>query len=122
MKRLRNPLYWGVILAVCAIWTVVPWTFGLGDAHLHMVLSPLYGSLVILMIFPMPWQWSSDDRPLAPFPRGLAQALVWNAVWALALVSLTLVFHGKERFDTSGAHGHGHDDHAAAHGHDDHGA
>ncbi|CAM4344367.1 NADH-quinone oxidoreductase subunit L [Bordetella muralis] len=30
-----------------------------------------------------------------------------------------LVFHGKERFDTSGghAHGHGHDDH----GHDDHG-
>lgn len=97
MKRLRNPLYWGVILAVCAIWTVVPWTFGLGDAHLHMVLSPLYGSLVILMIFPMPWQWSSDDRPLAPFPRGLAQALVWNAVWALALVSLTLVFHGKER-------------------------
>ena len=29
-----------------------------------------------------------------------------------------LVFHGKERFDTSGhGHGHGHDDH----GHDDHG-
>lgn len=33
-----------------------------------------------------------------------------------------LVFHGKERFDTSGDHGHGHDDHAHdAHGHDDHG-
>jgi len=39
-----------------------------------------------------------------------------------------LVFHGKPRFDTHGAHGgHGHDDHAhgdahaAAHGHDDHG-
>ncbi|CAM4126974.1 NADH-quinone oxidoreductase subunit L [Bordetella tumulicola] len=33
-----------------------------------------------------------------------------------------LVFHGKERFDTSDGHGHGHDDHAHdAHGHDDHG-
>lgn len=97
LKRLRNPLYWGVILAVCALWTLVPWSFGLGDTHLHLVLSPLYGSLVILMIFPMPWQWSGDDRPLASFPRGLAQALVWNAVWALALVSVTLVFHRKER-------------------------
>jgi len=36
-----------------------------------------------------------------------------------------LVFHGKERFDTSDhGHGHGHDDHAHddhGHGHDDHG-
>jgi len=40
-----------------------------------------------------------------------------------------LVFHGKERFDTSGAHAHGHDDHghdshahgADTHAHDDHG-
>jgi len=30
-----------------------------------------------------------------------------------------LVFHGKERFNASGAHGHGHD--GPAHGHDDHG-
>ncbi|VCU70973.1 NADH-quinone oxidoreductase subunit L [Pigmentiphaga humi] len=55
---------------------------------------------------------------------GFAYFAVLAGVFITAFYSFRLyflVFHGKERFDTSGAHGHGHDDHAHdAHGHDDH--
>jgi len=56
---------------------------------------------------------------------GFAYFAVLAGVFVTAFYSFRLyflVFHGKERFDTSGAHGHGHDDHAHdSHGHDDHG-
>jgi NADH-quinone oxidoreductase subunit L len=52
---------------------------------------------------------------------GFAYAAVMIGVFVTAFYSFRmyfLVFHGKERFDTSGhGHAHGHDDH----GHDDHG-
>ena len=58
---------------------------------------------------------------------GFAYFAVLAGVFVTAFYSFRLyflVFHGKERFDTSGAHGHGHDDHAHDshddHGHDDH--
>ncbi|GAA0506648.1 NADH-quinone oxidoreductase subunit L [Pigmentiphaga sp. GD03639] len=54
---------------------------------------------------------------------GFAYFAVLAGVFVTAFYSFRLyflVFHGKERFDTSGAHGHGHDDHAHD-GHDDHG-
>jgi len=58
---------------------------------------------------------------------GFASFAVLAGVFVTAFYSFRmyfLVFHGKERFDTSGAghgHDHGHDTHAAdAHGHDDH--
>jgi len=58
---------------------------------------------------------------------GFAYFAVLAGVFVTAFYSFRLyflVFHGKERFDTSGAHGHGHDDHAHdSHddpGHDDH--
>ena len=53
---------------------------------------------------------------------GFAQYATLIGVFVTSLYSFRvyfLVFHGKERFDTSGGHGHGHDH--AAHGHDDHG-
>ncbi len=52
---------------------------------------------------------------------GFAQYATLIGVFVTSLYSFRvyfLVFHGKERFDTSGDHGHGH--HNAAHGHDDH--
>ncbi|OVZ62432.1 NADH-quinone oxidoreductase subunit L [Pigmentiphaga sp. NML080357] len=58
---------------------------------------------------------------------GFAYFATLAGVFVTAFYSFRLyfmVFHGKERFDTSGAHGHGHDDHAQGHGdhgHDDHG-
>ncbi|HEY4084042.1 MAG TPA: proton-conducting transporter membrane subunit, partial [Burkholderiaceae bacterium] len=64
---------------------------------------------------------------------GFAYLATLTGVFVTAFYSFRLyflVFHGKERFDTSGhghghdAHGHdahGHDDHAHDHGHDDHG-
>ncbi|MCX7200877.1 MAG: NADH-quinone oxidoreductase subunit L [Burkholderiales bacterium] len=58
---------------------------------------------------------------------GFASFAVLAGVFVTAFYSFRmyfLVFHGKERFDTSGGghgHGHGHDaHHADAHGHDDH--
>ncbi|MFM1987729.1 MAG: dehydrogenase subunit [Pseudomonadota bacterium] len=53
---------------------------------------------------------------------GFAYAAVMIGVFVTAFYSFRmyfLVFHGKERFDTSGGHGHGHGEHD--HGHDDHG-
>jgi NADH-quinone oxidoreductase subunit L len=54
---------------------------------------------------------------------GFALFAVLAGVFVTAFYSFRmyfLVFHGKERFDTSGhGHGHGHDSHDA-HGHDDH--
>lgn len=57
---------------------------------------------------------------------GFAYYAVLIGVFVTSLYSFRvyfLVFHGKERFDTSDhGHGHGHDDHAHGdHGHDDHG-
>ncbi len=53
---------------------------------------------------------------------GFAYFCVLSGVFITAFYSFRLVFmtfHGKERFDTSGA-AHGHDSHAVAAGHDDH--
>lgn len=91
LNRLKSPVYLGVILAVCALWALVPWVLGLGGLPLHTALSPLYWSLVILLIFPLPWQWTGDARPLAPFTRGLFQALLWNGLWAAGITAAILL-------------------------------
>ena len=65
---------------------------------------------------------TSSKRPAPPrWGASFAYYATLIGVFVTSLYSFRvyfLVFHGKERFDTSGhGHGHGHDDH----GHDDHG-
>ncbi len=47
--------------------------------------------LGLVILAPMPWQWTGDTRRKAPFLHGLAQALAWNTVWlTLMLLAFAL--------------------------------
>jgi len=68
-----------------SLWDALRWIAG--PAHLsagEFVLPFALGAL-LLGLAAVPWQWSGDGRPLAPTPRGLAQALPWNVFLLLFL-------------------------------------
>jgi signal transduction histidine kinase len=54
----------------------------------HLALGVLL-ILAVVALAPAPWQWTGDARRLAPLPRGLFQALLWNAAW-LGLLMLAV--------------------------------
>ncbi len=84
--RLRSPL----LLTVAGLWALTS-TFGIIfnrviapqlGINQHMthpvvldVLWLLWSPFSAFFLSPMPWQWSGDERPEAPFGRGLLQAL-----------------------------------------------
>ena len=47
-------------------------------------------ALLVVALSPVPWQWTGDPRRMARPLRGLAQALVWNALW-VGLLTLFVV-------------------------------
>ncbi|HJW34575.1 MAG TPA: histidine kinase [Holophagaceae bacterium] len=90
LKPRLQPNRWGflaVFLLLLAFVRIV-----LGDAP-----SPqewphfLRGFLLILgmvVLAPMPWQWTGDARRMAPLWRGFLQSLLWNALWLGLLLHL----------------------------------
>ena len=86
--RVRHPGRVGLLFLVAGAWALVrlaihmPYgRFGMGEAFI-----PLGLMLGGLLVAPMPWQWTSDETPLAPLGRGLIQSLLWNGLWLLLFI------------------------------------
>ena len=86
--RLRRPGTWGAVALFGALWNGLRWLAGPGHLSAGEFLLPFALGGLLLGFAAAPWQWSGDDRPLAPVPRGIAQALPWNLVLLLALFFL----------------------------------
>lgn len=76
-ERLRRPGTWGAAVLFGGVWSLLCLGTGLAPAGF---LFPFLLGAVLLAFAPFPWQWTGDERPLAPFPQGLLQALVANIV------------------------------------------
>ncbi|HJV49253.1 MAG TPA: histidine kinase [Geothrix sp.] len=90
--RLRHPGWWAVGLALGSF----PGLFGiLGSSvrsyRLFLGLALTLPILNLGLFFcPAPWQWTGDDRPLAPWWRGLLQLVIFG--FALGLLSTSTVW------------------------------
>lgn len=84
-RRLRRPGLWlgaaglGLLWALVRLHLPVPYgRYGLGEAWL-----PGIALLLLVALGPLPWQWTGDDRPVAPAGRGCLQGLAFHGAWAL---------------------------------------
>jgi hypothetical protein len=87
--RMERPSTWGAALLFSASWLGIRAVMGLpmqGFA-LGETLIPLALLLGTLLLGPVPWQWTGDGEPMAPFLRGLFQALLWNVGWMLVVLT-----------------------------------
>jgi len=96
--RVRRPETWGAILLFAWLWDLMrPGMRGPGQAGSSLdgfLVAFLLGAL-LLVIAPIPWQWTADERASAGFARGLLQSLVWNVALVVG-VSCLLPFPAWE--------------------------
>ena len=88
--RLRRPGTWGAGLLLGCVWTLLRWGTGPGGWLTDGVWIPFLLGVALAVVAALPWQWTGDARPLAPFARGLAQALALDS--ALAAVAIALLW------------------------------
>lgn len=88
-RRLANPFYWGLILFFCAMWLLLAVALNPMESVFKHALPPIHLWFVALMLGPIPWQWSGDQRCLPSFARGLIQAVVLNTVMILGAMMLS---------------------------------
>jgi len=102
--RIRRPVTWGAILLFGLLWNLIPWSLGARMPPPAEMTFPFLWGLAFLVLSPVPWQWSMDDRALAPLERGLLQAVPWNAAWALGLLLLVGLTHVEPPHRERGPH------------------
>lgn len=90
------PDRWPGIIAFCML--IAAWRYLEGESFLDQSLGHYayigLGLAYAYGVSPIPWQWTNDRRPMAPFLRGLIQAVLWNG-FLLALPVLVLLALGK---------------------------
>jgi len=94
--RLRRRTPWVVVLVFTVIFTAIQFlmqpnllqTQQMGILA-NALLMPFLVSFAYGFLTPLPWRWSGDDRLRAPFWRGLAQAVAFNGVVILCLVTIS---------------------------------
>lgn len=105
MKKRLQPKRWG-FLAVFLF--LVAWIrilsgdrFSLGGIP-HLIHAMLM-LVCVVVLAPLPWQWTGDARRKAPLWRGAGQALLFNTFW---LGALLLLFGPGQRILVSSGHLH----------------
>ena len=91
--RIRNPAYWVVLLSLGLLSVpFVPWQ----EMRIFLRILP-FAALWCPIIFlcPAPWQWTGDDRPLAPWGRGILQAFGYALLVAALHGLLVWALRGK---------------------------
>lgn len=91
--RLRRPSTWGAVLVFGSLWNGLRWLAGPESLSAGEFVLPFAFGILLLGLAAAPWQWTGDEAPVASLPRGLAQALPWNAILLLLLLAL-LPEHG----------------------------
>ena len=90
-ERSRRAETWGAVLLFAWLWNMLrPGMPGHGPGPFPLrglLVSFLLGSL-LLILAPVPWQWTGDERPSAGLSRGLVQALVWNSALVIGVLCL----------------------------------
>lgn len=92
--RVERPSTWGAALLFSASWLGIRALMGLPmqGFGLGETLIPLALLVGTLLLGPVPWQWTSDGEPMAPFFRGVLQSLLWNVGWMLVVLTLFVGF------------------------------
>jgi signal transduction histidine kinase len=95
-NRLHRRMTWTLVLIFTVLFTavqlvVVPANVLLRHpgALANFLLMPFLVSFCYGFLSPLPWRWTGDERTRAPFLWGASQALAFNAVVVLVLVSLS---------------------------------
>lgn len=81
-RRFCKPKIWGSLLVLSALNIILIMMSSnwkeLGFAHRTLLpIHALLQSFFLLVASPMPWQWTADSRPMAPWWRGIIQLLVF---------------------------------------------
>ena len=99
-QRLKRPTTWGALLGFGLLWLLSRWGVGLTTTHWQELLFPFVVPFAYLVLSPIPWQWTGDERPLAGIPRGAFQALGWNLLWFAGIVLLLGLGASREGLPT----------------------
>jgi signal transduction histidine kinase len=87
-ERIRRPSTWGAVVLFGVVWDLLRWGAMPGGWDPGGFLLPVLLGAALLVLAPLPWQWTTDDRPLAPFPSGLFQALLLNTLLVVLAFAL----------------------------------
>lgn len=110
-ERLRQRTPWAVVLAFALLFTAFQFVLVPASVQLkhpgavaNALLMPFLVSFSYGFLSPLPWRWTGDDRSRAPLGRGLAQALLFNALVVLVLVALSwfMVRHANLKAEALG--------------------
>lgn len=95
-KRLTRRMTWAIVLIFTAIFTLFQFLLVPASVQLrhpgalaNALLMPFLVSFCYGFVSPLPWRWTGDDRLRAGFLRGGTQALLFNVILILALVSFS---------------------------------
>lgn len=82
-RRVASPSTWVAAASFGGLWVLIRCASGIliTDMGIGEFLVPAALLAGHILLSPLPWQWTGDDRSLAPAWRGVLQALPWNALW-----------------------------------------
>lgn len=78
LQRLRHPAFLAIALLLAALPLLINFALPHGSFQIPTLLGTEGAFLVFILgiaLSPTVWQWTGDDRPLAPWGRGLLQFL-----------------------------------------------
>jgi hypothetical protein len=87
-QRTRRPRTWGAALLFGLVWNGTRALMGLPEPSFLEILTPSLWVALFLLLAPLPWQWTGDDRPMAGSLRGAVQALPWMTALTLGVLLL----------------------------------
>ena len=87
-ERLQRPDTWGAAILIAGVWNLLRWVVWPGAGLVDWLLMPALVGGALALGAPLPWQWTGDDRTLAPFSRGLGQAALACLLVAWAALAL----------------------------------